>query len=388
MKISWVTRAFADYRLPVFLELNKLSGGNLSLIYNKEIVKPHLANAIDSALGNRSVGLSGEKRIVGKNRENAAFANTGIRIPYQKKLIKSIKQTKPDVLISDGFFQWTYGPLLVNLTKGIPHIMCYERTAHTERNVQWYRVAYRKMAMKMINHIICSGSLCGDYVRSLGFPDSRISYGHMVADVNSLSVINAAITDDEIQELKQQFGAKYIFLYTGQIIKRKGIIELLTAWRGSQANNHKDIALVLIGSGDQTEEIQRLIYTFKIENVHLTGRVPYEQIATYYALADLFIIPTLEDNWSLVVPEAMATGLPIACSVYNGLWPELVTPENGWVFDPLNNTEFVRSLNDIFSQRDSFQKMGIKSKEIVQSHTPQKAAEVIWQACLNAIKDH
>ncbi len=84
----------------------------------------------------------------------------------------------------------------------------------------------------------------------------------------------------------------------------------------------------------------------------------------------------------------MATGLPIACSVYNGLWPELVTPENGWVFDPLNNTEFVRSLNDIFSQRDSFQKMGIKSKEIVQSHTPQKAAEVIWQACLNAIKDH
>ncbi len=182
MKISWITRAFADYRLPVFLELNKLSGNNLTLIYNKEIVKPNLANALDSALGNRSVGLIGEKRVVGKNRENAAFANSGIRIPYQKKLILSIKQSRPDVLISDGFFQWTYGPLFMNLTKGIPHIMCYERTVHTERNVQWYRVIYRKMAMKLIDHIICSGSLCGDYLHLLGFPESKLSYGHMVAD--------------------------------------------------------------------------------------------------------------------------------------------------------------------------------------------------------------
>ena len=388
MKISWVTRAFADYRLPVFLELNKLSGGNLTLIYNKEIVKPHLANALDSALGNRSVGLSGEKRIIGKKRENAAFANTGIRIPFQKKLIKSIKYSEPDVLISDGFFQWTYGPLLVNLTKGIPHVMCYERTAYTERNVQWYRVAYRKMAMNLIDQIICSGSLCGDYIRSLGFQENRLSYGHMVADVNSLSVKTAAITDNEIQELKQQFNAKYVFLYTGQIIKRKGIRELVNAWHLSMLCNHKDVALVLIGSGDQTEEIRQLIHSSKIENVHLTGRVPYEQIATYYALADLFIIPTLEDNWSLVVPEAMATGLPIACSVYNGLWPEMVTPENGWVFDPLNTEKFAKSLNDIFSQKDAFLKMGIKSKEIVQSHTPQKAAEGIWRACNTAIKNH
>jgi len=385
MKISWVTRAFADYRLPVFLELNKLSGGNLTLIYNKEIVKPHLANALDSALGNRSIGLSGEKRIVGKNRENAAFANTGIRIPYQKKLIKSIKQSEPDVLISDGFFQWTYGPLLVNLTIGIPHIMCYERTAHTERNVQWYRFLYRKMAMKLIDHIICSGSLCGDYVRSLGFSENQISYGHMVADVNSLSIKTAAITDNEILEMKQPFNTKYAFLYTGQIIKRKGIKELVNAWHLSMLNNHKDVALILIGSGDKMQEIQQMIHTLKIENVHLIGRVPYEQIATYYALADLFIIPTLEDNWSLVVPEAMATGLPIACSVYNGLWPEMVTPGNGWIFDPLNTEEFAKSLNDIFSQRDSFQKMGNKSKEIVQSYTPQKAAEGIWQACNIAI---
>ena len=150
-------------------------------------------------------------------------------------------------------------------------------------------------------------------------------------------------------------------------------------------NNHQDVALVLLGGGDQMKEIQQLTHSLKIKNVHLTGRVPYDQIATYYALADLFIIPTLEDNWSLVVPEAMAAGLPIACSQYNGLWPEFVKPENGWVFDPLNHFDFVESLNKVYEAHDSFNIMGEYSQKIIQNHTPSKAAEVIWNVCNQAI---
>lgn len=386
IKITWATRAFADYRVPVFKELDRLSKGNLTLIYNEEIVKAHIADQLNSTLGHRSIALSGEKRIIGKNRENSAFANSGIRIPYQKDLIKTIKKTDPDVLISDGFFQWTYGPLIVNMTKRIPHIMCYERTPHTERDVQWYRVLYRKLVMKWIDYIICSGSLCGQYVRSLGFPDDHLYYGHMVAEVNTLANKSAAIPNESVLKLKSKFNAKYIFLYTGQIIKRKGIKELVRAWHESNLFNNPEVGLVLIGDGVQFDEINQIVQSSRINNIHPLGRVPYDQIATYYALADIFIIPTLEDNWSLVVPEAMATALPVACSKYNGLWPEMIKSENGWVFDPLEPKEFIKTLNHIYDERESFSKMGLISQQIVQSHTPEKAAAVIWHACNKAIK--
>ena len=381
IKITWATRAFSDYRLPVFLELNKLANGNLTLIFNKEIVKQELQKKLHSALGSRAIGMSGEKRIIGKNIENSAFANRGIRIPLQKGLIRSIKNTEPDVLISDGFFQWTYGPLMVNMLKKTPHIMCYERTSYTERNVQWYRVLYRKIAKKWINEIICSGSLCGDYVHSLGYPRDKIHYGHMVADVNQLTQKTRLVTPDKIKEFKHQFNADTVFLYTGQIIPRKGIRELVDAWHKSMLLNNPNVALVLIGDGEQIEEIRNLAKLRNISNIFLEGKVPYDEIAAYYAMADVFIIPTLEDNWSLVVPEAMATGLPVVCSCYNGLWPELIKPENGWVIDPLNHIEFSQSLNKVYEERDSFNAMGINSQLIVQDHTPFSAAEVIWNVC-------
>ena len=78
-----------------------------------------------------------------------------------------------------------------------------------------------------------------------------------------------------------------------------------------------------------------------LTNVYFIGKVDYDNLPNYYQSADVFVIPTLEDNWSLVVPEAMASGLPILSSVYNGCYPEYVTEDNGWVFDPLDSSDFV-----------------------------------------------
>ena len=56
-------------------------------------------------------------------------------------------------------------------------------------------------------------------------------------------------------------------------------------------------------------------------------------------------MPTLEDNWNLVVPEAMACGLPIACSIYNGCYPELVHEGiNGKLFGPLKEKTIIEAL--------------------------------------------
>ena len=118
----------------------------------------------------------------------------------------------------------------------------------------------------------------------------------------------------------------------------------------------------------------------KYESVKILGGINYDEIHRYYATCDVFIMPTLEDNWCLVIPEAMACGKPVACSIYNGGHYELVQDDvNGYKFDPLKEESILETL-DKFHKADLVS-MGKKSKEIESNFTPDKAAERIFGAC-------
>ena len=102
-------------------------------------------------------------------------------------------------------------------------------------------------------------------------------------------------------------------------------------------------------------------------------------IYKYYRISYVFIIPTLEDNWSLVVPEAMACGLPIACSIYNGCYPELVKQNiNGRTFDPLVEESIIETLA-YFHTKD-LKRMGEQSVEIEKAYNPENTADNIINA--------
>ncbi|MCK9506587.1 MAG: glycosyltransferase, partial [Porticoccaceae bacterium] len=146
-------------------------------------------------------------------------------------------------------------------------------------------------------------------------------------------------------------------------------------------------ALLLVGDGPQRQELEEQCRRLEIsDSVRFAGNVDYDQIYQYYALADAFIIPTLEDNWSLVVPEAMACGLPILCSVFNGCWPEMVKPENGWTFDPTQKEAFSKTLAECLDKRQQLPSMGRASQELVSAYSPRKAAEGILEACKIALR--
>lgn len=171
------------------------------------------------------------------------------------------------------------------------------------------------------------------------------------------------ISKTDKQNIKDKLGvvtSGLNFLFTGMIIERKGLIYLLKVW-GKHLEKYPHDNLTIVGLGNKLEDYKN---RFTHSSIHFTGRVEYDQIAIYYAIADVYIIPTLEDNWSLVVPEAMACGLPIACSKYNGCHPELIDNENGYVFDPLQSDSILQCLS-YFHGKD-LKKMGEHSimKEI------------------------
>ena len=386
MRVSYVARSFLDYRIPVFEALKRKLDNNFYVIYSADYIPERVNNKVLKALGDHAIGMHGEKRI-GPN-DFSEFANTAYRVVYQPGLLREIAKTRPDIVIGDGFFQWTSYALLYKLIKKTPLVVCYERTFHTERNAQWLRTTYRRLAIKLVDAMACNGSLTLDYSKWLGMPADRITTGHMVADTAGLRSATERVSSEERQALRDDWGnPELVFLTVGVLNERKGIRELLFAWALLEKNLHDRCMLVIIGSGPKEGELKKLAQELGLRKIVFQNAVDYDEIAGYYAAADVFVMPTLEDNWSLVVPEAMACGLPVACSKYNGCYPELISSgENGWIFDPLDAQDAFQVLKKFFDNRHVLKEMGNNSRKIVAGHSADHAADSILDACRIALK--
>lgn len=377
-KLLWVNPSFLDYRIPLYGELNKLCGGNFHLIYSIQRIPERCNKNIIRVLGENAHGLEREKQFVmGKASD---FSNTHVSIPYPSGLYKTIKSVKPDLIIAEGFFQFTPWALWHSVVHRIPLMIAYERTAHTERNCPLWRKLYRKFVGMFVDGYIANGILTKEYLISMGVKPECIFTGGMCADSEGLATQVANLTTERLKGLRRDIfgeepcGVSYVLV--GRMIPLKGVFHLLEGFL-KHLRNHPQDHIVLVGDGPDLPKLKE-----KYGNnpaIIFVGAIDYSQIHKYYAACDVFVISTLEDNWSLVVPEAMACGLPIACSIYNGCHPELVhKDENGITFDPLNPDSIVEAL-DYFHHVD-IKAMGQRSREIEHDFNPEKTAENIMGA--------
>ena len=173
-----------------------------------------------------------------------------------------------------------------------------------------------------------------------------------------------------------------IYIFTGKLNERKGILPLLSAWMNHIKKHPKD-SLVVVGNGDLYDVCNNKFGN--VSSIYFEGAVPYESIYKYYAIADVYVLPTIEDNWSLVIPEAMACGLPVATSIYNGCHPELVhNDENGITFDTFSQEAIVNAL-DYFHHVD-LKKMGENSIEIEKTFNTDNSAKREYEGILKGLK--
>lgn len=375
MRVLYCNPVFAAYRIPFYMELNKLFHNNLFVLYSSnryenDIRFQKLKKDIPILMGEHAIPF-----------EHEIFYYTKLLcFSFTKGLIKKIAKIKPSILITEGFGQWTPLILLYAIITKTPLFVSYERTIHTERNNPWFKTLHRKITNKFITAYLVNGSECQKYLFSIGVNQKKIFIGGMNADSKGLKEKIIKISQNEKIDIKSKLGITtpgHNFLFTGMIIERKGLIYLLKVWEEHLLNFPHD-NLIIVGTGDKLQEYKK---QFLHPSIHFVGRIEYDQIAQYYSIADVYIIPTLEDNWSLVVPEAMACGLPIACSKYNGCHPELVDQENGCVFDPLQPDSILQCLS-YFHGKD-LKKMGEHSimKEI--PFNAENSAKRVYTAIMN-----
>jgi len=122
-------------------------------------------------------------------------------------------------------------------------------------------------------------------------------------------------------------------LYLGRIHPKKGLDFLLKAW-GIVQTKFSDWRLRIVGpdQNDHKNEINRLAKQLRLERLDFSDALFGEKKWDAYREADLFVLPTRDENFGLVVAEALAAGTP-AIVTKGAPWPEIESRGAGWWID-------------------------------------------------------
>jgi glycosyltransferase involved in cell wall biosynthesis len=150
---------------------------------------------------------------------------------------------------------------------------------------------------------------------------------------------------------------------------------LLKARSGANAR----FTILLLGDGPERQQYEALAHGLGIhEQVRFLGHTPPDQVWHWYEQADVFVLPTLQDNWPLVVPEAMSMGLPVLLSKHAGSVPDLIHEgDNGYCFDPEDHEDLASRLEEYLRNPQLIQKHGEYGLKLVSRYNPVRAANAI-----------
>ena len=389
MKVLYANPIFLDYRLPFYKELNRLFEGNFYIMYseNRYVGRyDSLLKRIKEEMKNNAIPFKGELLF---DTATMSFKRVeidyGQKIPFLHGFLKKIRKYKPDVLITEGFFQWTPMVILYSLIYRVPVFMGYERTLHTERNCNLLKKIHRKLTDKFITGYLVNGIETKKYLLSLGVKPEKIKIGGMSADGNGLSEKIKNIDRKLLSELNDKYKKinGITFLFCGRCVYNKGVTYLLEAWE-KHIYEYSNDNIIILGGGDLVDNLREKYK--RVNSIHIIGGVEYSEVYKYYAIADVFILPTLQDNWSLVIPEAMSCGLPVATSIYNGCYPELIQEgKNGIVFDTLKLDSLIYALSYFHSC--NLKSMGEYSKKIEKNYNTENCALREYKGIISILKN-
>ncbi|MGI4796813.1 MAG: glycosyltransferase family 4 protein [Janthinobacterium lividum] len=294
-----------------------------------------------------------------------------IHVPYDT--LPRLVAARPDAIIAAELGARSVQAALYRRTRrGMPLLIWATLSERSERDWGPIRRAVRRFILAAADGVMVNGQSGARYIRTFGVPDERIFVVNQPVDVDLFANEPARRPTDGVSRL----------LVCGMLVKRKGI-HLLCAVLDAWAIAHRDrrIEVWFVGEGELADAIAARPSPANVD-YRLLGHKTYAELPPLYAQVSHFVLPTLMDEWGLVVNEAMASGLPVLGSIHSQAVEELVTEGvDGWIFDPLDSVSFAAALDRaLLAEPAQLATMGAAARRRISGLTPQAAADRIAHA--------
>lgn len=188
------------------------------------------------------------------------------------------------------------------------------------------------------------------------------------------------INENYLAQLSYNLGIKennFIIGFSGRLVRDKGIIELIKAFKKIQQKND-NVILLLIGILEERDALPDEVVNSIKENVAIihTGYVENSIIEYYYALMNVFILPSYREGFPTSVLEASAMELPIITTKATGCIDSIVEGETG-IFVEHDVESIVNSIQLLYDNRNMCASYGKNGRNFVVENFNQYT---IWQS--------
>jgi glycosyltransferase involved in cell wall biosynthesis len=259
-----------------------------------------------------------------------------------------------------------------------PFFLFVGNTKHDERNMRRVKEWLKRLAFKAASGIFATGPLQRDY--ALQYADNAEKVSIIGNPVGSLEPQRYAFPRVR-HELRVRFGwhGELILLFVGRLAREKDLFTLIDAVREVYERGVRP-RLVLVGSGPMNEELRARTEDLGLKAQFL-GFLQREDLARVYAVADVFVLPSMSEPWGLVVNEGMEFGLPLILSDKVGCVPALLEEgKNGFSFPAGNSKALAARIEKLCSDSQLRERMGDASRAKIRGHSLEAWGDAVSQA--------
>jgi UDP-glucose:(heptosyl)LPS alpha-1,3-glucosyltransferase len=217
------------------------------------------------------------------------------------------------------------------------------------------------------NIIAISDMISDDIEKHFGLSRDRIEIIYNGVDT---SKYNTGFRGRLRGPLREKMGIQdddVVFLFVSYDLKKKGIEPLVEASSLLKDSHGKCFKVVILG-GEPYPSLLKKVRMLGVEsNIIFAGRS--RSIEEYYANSDVLVLPTYYDACSLVVIEAMASGLPSITTIYNGASGIINDGKDGFVISHPPKAEELAEKMKLLLNYEKREKMSVNAQNTGGKYT-------------------
>ncbi len=233
-------------------------------------------------------------------------------------------------------------------------------------------IACETEAMRLADALVTLSNGMRDEIVSRGIPEERVWVVPNAVEIERFTPVSR----DEALAAQLGIGSDPVIGYVSTFAPHENIACLVEATAALRQRGH-GLRCLLVGDGRHGErrELEALAERLGLLDgtVIFTGRVPFEAIAAYYALIDVFVVPRLNDPVSTVVTplkpyEAMAMERAVVVSRIPALMEMIVEGETALAFTPGDALDLATTLEPLLGSPERRRALGHAARAWVRDH--------------------
>jgi glycosyltransferase involved in cell wall biosynthesis len=271
--------------------------------------------------------------------------STDIRLQFTWGLGAKLGKIKPDVVVVGGYTHLGYWRALLYCHHHRVPLVLWSGTTPMSEFHTWPLLRLLKRAyVTASSRYFAYGSAAARFLEERGAPRERI---HKIYNTTDLESVRERTAEERVRLGPPHGPLRFIFV--GRLVPGKGVQYVLEALHRHKDRN--DFHFRIVGEGYYRSKLEALVQRLGLaDRVTFAGYVQQNELPQQLAGADVFVFPTVQEVWGIVVNEALAAGLFVLSSTLAGVTEDLIdTALTGLPIDPHSSRALDEALSTVFA---------------------------------------